>query len=311
MKIGNLDISSIKVGSADCKVYLGDVKLYPTTFPGRWLATYTGGTTSSADCNASSSITQNQISKNNLVSVEIGECTKIIDRQAFANYTTLSSVTFSNSVTTINSMAFSGCTSLRTLDIPDSVTATTECCAFAHCEHLTDVKVGTGVTILPEYFFGECYDLTGVTLTDSLITLGRSVFYNCRSLTGITIPNSVTSIGQETFYHCTGLTSVTIPDSVTTISGDSTFQNCYGLTGLTIGSGITTINGRYIVSGCSSLQYIVVAALTPPTLASGAFDGTGCVIYVPNQSLSQYRSASVWRDYRARLQGYDPLYPPF
>lgn len=31
IKIGNLDISSFKVGSDDCKVYLGDVLLYPTT----------------------------------------------------------------------------------------------------------------------------------------------------------------------------------------------------------------------------------------------------------------------------------------
>jgi len=311
MKIGNLDISSIKVGSADCKVYLGDVKLYPTTFPGRWLATYTGGTTSSGDCNASSAITQNQISKNNLVSVEIGECTKIIDRQAFANYTSLSSVTFSNSVTTINNRAFSGCTNIRTLDIPDSVTATTECCAFAHCESLTDVKVGTGVTILPEYFFGDCYQLTGVTLTDSLITLGRSVFYNCRNLRSITIPNSVTSIGHETFYGCSRLTSLTIPDSVTTISGDSTFQGCSSLTGLTIGSGVTTIDGRYTVSGCSSLQYIAVAALTPPTLSYTPFDGTSCQILVPQQSLSQYKLARYWSNYRNRLQGYNPLYPPF
>lgn len=31
IKIGNLDISAFKVGSSDCKVYLGDVKLYPQT----------------------------------------------------------------------------------------------------------------------------------------------------------------------------------------------------------------------------------------------------------------------------------------
>lgn len=30
IKIGNLDISSFKVGSSDCKVYLGDTLLYPT-----------------------------------------------------------------------------------------------------------------------------------------------------------------------------------------------------------------------------------------------------------------------------------------
>lgn len=31
VKIGNLDISAFKVGSADCAIYLGDVKLYPTS----------------------------------------------------------------------------------------------------------------------------------------------------------------------------------------------------------------------------------------------------------------------------------------
>lgn len=33
MKIGNLDISSFKVASADCKVYLGDTKVYPEEAP--------------------------------------------------------------------------------------------------------------------------------------------------------------------------------------------------------------------------------------------------------------------------------------
>lgn len=33
IKIGNLDISSFKVGSSDCKIYLGDTLLYPSTPP--------------------------------------------------------------------------------------------------------------------------------------------------------------------------------------------------------------------------------------------------------------------------------------
>lgn len=33
MKIGNLDISSFKVGGADCSIYLGDTKLYPSEEP--------------------------------------------------------------------------------------------------------------------------------------------------------------------------------------------------------------------------------------------------------------------------------------
>ena len=33
IKIGNLDISSFKVGGADCSIYLGDTKLYPQISP--------------------------------------------------------------------------------------------------------------------------------------------------------------------------------------------------------------------------------------------------------------------------------------
>lgn len=33
IKIGNIDVSSFKVGGADCSIYLGDVKMYPTTPP--------------------------------------------------------------------------------------------------------------------------------------------------------------------------------------------------------------------------------------------------------------------------------------
>jgi hypothetical protein len=33
IKLGNLDISSFKVGGADCSIYLGDTKLYPTEEP--------------------------------------------------------------------------------------------------------------------------------------------------------------------------------------------------------------------------------------------------------------------------------------
>lgn len=33
IKIGNLDINSFKVGGADCSIYLGDTKLYPSEEP--------------------------------------------------------------------------------------------------------------------------------------------------------------------------------------------------------------------------------------------------------------------------------------
>ena len=50
MKIGNLDISSFKVGGSDCSIYLGDTKLYPQSQPQtlQWV-TFANGDTISSD----------------------------------------------------------------------------------------------------------------------------------------------------------------------------------------------------------------------------------------------------------------------
>ena len=50
IKIGNLDISSFKVGSSDCKVYLGDTLLYPQSQPQtlQWV-TFSNGDTIPSD----------------------------------------------------------------------------------------------------------------------------------------------------------------------------------------------------------------------------------------------------------------------
>ena len=50
IKIGNLDISSFKVGSSDCKIYLGDTLLYPQGQPQtlQWV-TFNNGDTIPSD----------------------------------------------------------------------------------------------------------------------------------------------------------------------------------------------------------------------------------------------------------------------
>ena len=50
VKIGNLDISSFKVGGADCSIYLGDTKLYPQSQPQtlQWV-TFSNGDTIPSD----------------------------------------------------------------------------------------------------------------------------------------------------------------------------------------------------------------------------------------------------------------------
>ncbi len=88
------------------------------------------------------------------------------------------SVTYSSktyTVTTIGSHAFNGCSSLRSVTIPESVTS-----------------------IAGSAFHG-CSTLASITLPENLTTIGNWAFRGCSSLTSITIPDGVTAIGICTF----------------------------------------------------------------------------------------------------------------
>ena len=88
-------------------------------FTGKWLATYTGGTTSSssAQCDASSAITENEITKSGLTSVEIGDCITSISNDAFWNASSLLSVTIGSGITSFGNSVFGKCTSLQSITI--------------------------------------------------------------------------------------------------------------------------------------------------------------------------------------------------
>ena len=133
------------------KVYYDDAP--SPTFQGKWLATYTGGTTSSAECDSSSEIYQYDIDGIDLVSVEIGNC-----------------------VTSIGDFAFIACESLTSINIPSSVTSIGES-TFNGCHSLTSINIPSGVTSIGEYAFYYCSSLTSVTVEATTPpTLGFDAF---------------------------------------------------------------------------------------------------------------------------------------
>lgn len=106
----------------------------------KWLATYVGGTTSSAECDSTSAITNGEITLSNLVSVEIGDCVTSIGEGVFYSCFSLTNVTIGSGVTSIGMGAFNSCTSLTSITIPDSVTSIDDY-AFADCMGLTSITV--------------------------------------------------------------------------------------------------------------------------------------------------------------------------
>ena len=111
-----------------------------------------------------------------------------------------------------------------------------------------------------------------------MTSIGTATFQSCTSLTNIVIPNSVTSIGSNTFWSCTSLNNITIPNSVTSI-------------------------GSVVFYGCSSLTTMTVLATTPPTLADTmAISSATTSIYVPDESVSAYQSATNWSNFADKIK---------
>ena len=189
--LGNTNIGSLFQGASDISIYLGQNKVYPLgepVFDGKWKATYSDSSVTSGEC-GTAVITENEIDKTNLVSVEIGECCSSVGINAFKDYSTLSSVKFN----------------------------------------------------------------------EGLVSIDTKSFMNCVNLLSVTFPTSLNSIFTDSF------------------------------------------------SGCTGLQSITFLSETPIRVYSSTFYDSTCPIYVPAESVEDYKTAQGWSTYADRIQAIPTL----
>ncbi len=121
--------------------------------------------------------------------------------KAFAKCTNMKQdVVFGDSLQKISAYAFYACKTLKSIDIPDSV------------------------TIIGSYTFFRCYSLQEVELGDSLKSMGNRAFAKT-SIQEIEIPASVSRIGIYAFSNCTELRNIDIRGESVTI-GNGAFSSC-------------------------------------------------------------------------------------
>jgi hypothetical protein len=203
-----------------------------------------------------------------LTHVEIGDNCNIGDF-AFYNSVNLLDITIPHRVSSLGRRAFMYCDSLSAIVLPDGLYTINE-----SLSNMCSAKVvSLPDTLTNKITFSSCYNLERVCLPRNVVTM-VSTIVSCMSLRHIVIPEGVASLGNNALANAHAIDSITIPSTVTDMSGNYMFNNDY------------------------SLRELHFLPTTPPTASSDTFSrlSTGCIIYVPQGSISAYTSAANYPD---------------
>lgn len=163
-----------------------------------------------------------------------GDVSGELTHTSIPNLLRASEIILGSNVTGIGAQMFLNCSSLASLDVPNSVT-----------------NIGYMA------FYG-CSTLTVISIPNSIKTIGERAFENCKGLTTVSIPDSVTSIGNRAFYGCSSLLSISVG------YGNANYKSANGL--------LLTKDGKELVSVPSGIGSVNIPTGVD-NIAKGAFNG--------------------------------------
>ena len=231
-----------------------------------------------------------------LRSINLPVTQKTLPASFLEGCTSLDSIHLPATLTTISSDAFYGCSSLSKVNIDEGLT-TIGARAFWGCA-LTDITIPSTVTSIGAPFYSENSQIRSFTFGDSVQVVPAYLCYRMTRLDSIHIPATVTSIDARAFMYCSSLKSIAFPQGMTTLAV-SVLEGCSALEHVVIPSSVTTIN-QDAFYGCTALQTIHNYAYTPQTITERAVHNVNkstCLLYVPIDYISLYRSKAVWCDF--------------
>ena len=164
-------------------------------------------------------------------------------------------LTVADGTTEILRYAFSDIDTLRTIELPDTVTSIAER-AFMDCYGLETINL-ENVDELVQYAFLGATGLTSVKLKNS--TVAKAAFQDCTSLESVEFLGENVTIGESAFKGCTALREMIGQDKVTSI-GAYAFQNAIQTTETELNFSNAKFLGTtgYIFNGATKLTAITI-----------------------------------------------------
>ena len=197
------------------------------------------------------------------------------------------------------------------LHLPNNLTSIGQYC-FGYCTNLTLTELPNSITTLNRNAFYECQNLALTKLPDNLETIGEYAFNNCTKLALTKFPEKLKTLSQNAFYGCTSLTSIELPASLTNLQSYA-FRKCENLVEVISKGNLSRINAS-VFYDCTSLSKLVISNVTSVTILSNAsaFTNTKIAngegyIYVPDDLVESFKSASSWSTYANQIKGISEL----
>ncbi len=249
-----------------------------------------------------------------ITSIEIPTSVEYIGSSAFKQCQSLTTVIFAKNskLQTIagskyDEGAFADCSSLRTIQIPASVT-TIEAGAFKGCTSLETItfekdsqlkKIAGAYSIpYPSLYYGafaNCTALTAITIPANVETIEVSAFQGCSSLQSVKFEsNSLLSViggkkitrDRETYYYGAFLGCPIKIFDATECQNLTSIQEC--------AFGVPQAAGNYRLATISLLK---LGTINPP-ICNCKLAATGnSVLKVPAESIDAYKQAIWWKDF--------------
>lgn len=161
------------------------------------------------------------------------------------------------------------CSSLTTVELPDSLTTQQEVYDFRNCSALTYINIPNGVTSIGGIYgtvhLTNCSSITSITLPDTVVQIVDDAFRYCRALESINIPSSVARIGQFAFQYCNSLTELVISGDC--VIAGMAFTNCSALKSVSFPASEYKIGGDAFSYCNKALVFKCLKGSTPEAYA--------------------------------------------